>query len=136
MGVGIVSKQDVFGFSGAGLLTWLAASAFYTAFAEGLLEAAFWFYALNAFLATGAAAMVVHTVARIRQTSAHDRVVPAALFVLPGLTIGLLLITAGRPLMPAATDLSVARYALFLVATYGAVVAHAVEARLEQRQQA
>jgi hypothetical protein len=136
MGVRDVSKQDVIGFSGAGLLTWLAASAFYTAFAEGLLEAAFWFYALNAFLATGAAAMVFHTVARMRLTPAHERLVPAALFVLPGLTIGLLLITAGRPLLPAATDLSLARYALFLFAAYGAVVAHAIEAHLEQRQSA
>jgi hypothetical protein len=131
-----VSKQDVIGFSGAGLLTWLAASAFYTAFAEGLLEAAFWFYALNAFLATGAAAMVFHTVARMRQTPAHERLVPAALFVLPGLTVGLLLITAGRPLLPAATDLSLARYALFLFAAYGAVVAHAIETRLEMRKSA
>lgn len=129
-----MSKQDIIGFSGAGLLTGLVASAFYAAFAEGMLEAAFWFYALNAFLATGASVAAFLAVARVRHTSHHDRAVPAALFVLPALTAGLLIITLGRPLLPQASDASLARYALFLGAAYAGVAAHAIEAKLDKRR--
>ena len=128
-----VSKQDVIGFSGAGLLTWLVASAFYAAFGEGLLETAFWFYALNAFMATGAASLAFQSVVRVRHTPRHDRLVPAMAFVLPGLTAGLLLLTLGRPLLAQASQASLGRYALFLFACYGAVNAHAFETRFERR---
>ena len=126
-----MSKQDLIGFSGAGLLIWLAASAFYAAFGEGLLEIAFWFYALNAFMATGAAALAFQTVVRLRHTPRRERLLPALAFTLSGLTAGVLLLTFGRPLLQEAHEGGLARYGLFLAACYGAVVAHAIEARFE-----
>jgi hypothetical protein len=46
-----VSKLDGLAFGGMGLAVWSAATLFYAAFGGGLLESAFWFYALNAFAA-------------------------------------------------------------------------------------
>jgi hypothetical protein len=128
-----VSKQDVIGFSIAGLLTWLTASAFYAAFGESLLETAFWFYALNAFMATGAASMAFQSVVRLRQTPRNARLLPALAFALPGLTAGALALTVGRPLLQDASAQSLTRYAIFLLACYGAVVAHGVETRFERQ---
>jgi hypothetical protein len=109
------------------------ASAFYAAFGEGLLETAFWFYALNAFMATGAASLAFQSVVRLRHTPRQDRLIPALAFVLPGLTAGMLLLTFGRPLLVQASPASLGRYALFLFACYGAVVAHALETRFERQ---
>lgn len=128
-----MSKQDVIGFSTAGLLTWLTASAFYAAFGEGLLETAFWFYALNAFMATGAAALAFQSVVRLRQTPRHARLQPALIFALPGLTAGMILLTLGRSLLEDASAQSLGRYAIFLFACYGAVVAHGFETRFDRQ---
>ena len=46
-----MSKRNVCILAGAGLGVWLAATLFYGAFGTELIERAFWFYALNAFLA-------------------------------------------------------------------------------------
>lgn len=132
-GVRDVSKQDVISFSAAGLLTWLMASAFYAAFGESLLETAFWFYALNAFMATGAAAMAFQSIIRIRQTPRNARLLPALTFALPGLVAGALALTMGRPLLEEASIQSLIRYAIFLAACYGAVVAHGFETRFERQ---
>lgn len=57
------SKEDSFYFALAGALVWGAATLFYAAFAGGLIERAFWFYALNAALATAALTFFFHVTA-------------------------------------------------------------------------
>src|SRR5215217_4917529 len=59
-GMRIVSKQDGMVFGVAGLLAWTAATAYYAAFGGALIERAFWFYAVNAFLAAGATGFLFH----------------------------------------------------------------------------
>ncbi len=127
-----MSKQDLIAFSSAGLLTWLAASAFYAAFGEGLLQIAFWFFALNAFMATGAAALVFVIVARLRRIPRRERLMPALAFALPGAAAALAVMTLGRPLLEQAQVAGLGRYTIFLLACYGAAFAHAVETRFER----
>ena len=59
-----MSKEDSLWFALAGAVVWGAATLFYAAFAGGLIEQAFWFYALNAALAAGAPAFSFHLPAR------------------------------------------------------------------------
>ena len=78
-----MSKLDVAIFAVAGLLAWLAATLFYAAYGGGLLEKAFWFYALNAFLAAAAVTLVFEVAARLRRIPRGRRLYPAMAFGLP-----------------------------------------------------
>jgi hypothetical protein len=126
-----VSKQDAFAYSGSGLLTWLLTSTAYAFVGQGLVESPFWFYALIAFLASGAAALTFLLVLRLRKTGLHDRLLPALAFTLPGLAAGWLLMLFGQPLLAQLPGADLGRYALFLFATYIVVVVHGFETRLD-----
>jgi uncharacterized membrane protein len=78
-----VSKLDVAIFGLAGLLAWLAATLFYAAYGGGLLEKAFWFYALNAFAAAAAVTLVFEVAARLRRIPRGRRLFPALAYGLP-----------------------------------------------------
>lgn len=122
-----MSKEDgaVFGF--AGLFAWMAASAFYLAFGAGLLEAAFWFYVLNAGLAAGGVVFVFLSVARIRRIPKGRRIAPALIFIAPGLICGATTLINFAGLCPGAQPASVGRYGAFLVFGYALMLASAME---------
>ncbi|MBC7670282.1 MAG: hypothetical protein H7236_17940 [Gemmatimonadaceae bacterium] len=109
-----MSKQDVIVFTGAGSLAWLAATLFYAAYGDGLLEKAFWFYALNAFGAAALATFVFQVTARLRRIPCGQRLFPALAFGLPILVGGDLVVVNFQQLM-SDDPVSLGRYGAFVV---------------------
>ena len=122
-----MSKQDGLIFGGAGLGAWLAATLFYAAFGGGVLESAFWFYAINAFLAAAFGTFVFHITARLRHVRHGRRLLPMLAFVAPGLLGGTLVIGQFHVLMPTADPVSIGRYGAFLAVLFTALAASAFE---------
>jgi hypothetical protein len=122
-----VSKQDGLIFGGAGLGAWLAATLFYAAFGGGLLETAFWFYAINAFLAAAFGTFVFHVTARLRHVRRGKRMLPMLAFVTPGLMGGALVIGQFNALMPFADPVSLGRYGAFMMVLFVALASSAFE---------
>ena len=122
-----MSKRDGLAFGGMGLAAWAAATLFYAAFGGGLLEDAFWFYALNAFAAAAAVTFCFQAVARLTRTPRRRRLFPMILFSTPGLVAGGLTVSRYAELMPAGDPVSVGRYGAFLAVTYLAVAASVFE---------
>ncbi|MBX3479843.1 MAG: hypothetical protein KF842_05550 [Caulobacter sp.] len=117
-----MSKEDGLAFVIAGAISWFAVTAFYGAFGGALLESSFWFYVLNAGLATGALLVAFCFTARLRRISRHRRFFPALAFFLPGLIGGLLAISNMDGLLPQLVAGSHGRYAGFMLAAYVAVI--------------
>lgn len=122
-----MSKQDVLVFGGAGLGAWLAATAFYAAFGAGVLESAFWFYALNAFAAAAFVTFVFQASARLRHIKRSKRMLPMLTFAAPGLMASAVVIGRFDLLMPASDPVSVGRYGAFLMVLFTALAASAFE---------
>ncbi|PIB93178.1 hypothetical protein [Caulobacter sp. FWC2] len=122
-----MSKLDGLAFGGAGLAAWSAATLFYAAFGGGLLESAFWFYAINAFAAAAAATFTFQAVARLTHTPRRRRLFAMILFSTPGLVAGGLVVSRYAEVMPAGDPVSVGRYGAFLVVLYVAVAASVFE---------
>lgn len=122
-----MSKQDGLVFGGAGLGAWLAATLFYAAFGGGVLESAFWFYAINAFLAAAFGTFVFHVTARLRHVRRGKRMLPMLAFITPGLIGSALVIGQFQNLMPTADPVSVGRYGAFLAVLFTALAASAFE---------
>lgn len=128
-----MSKGDVLAFGVSGLIIWAAATVFYAAFGAGLLESAFWFYALNAFLTAGALLFVFHAVARATRTWRRRRLQAALAFATPGL-IGSALALANFETAFAHLDpVSAGRYGAFMVVGYLAVFGSVLEPRPAQK---
>jgi hypothetical protein len=123
----VVSKEDGLAYGIAGAITWLAVTAFYGAFGGGLLESSFWFYALNAALATGALLVAFHITARLRRTPRGRRLFPALAFFLPGLIGGLLAFFNLHFVFPDLAAVSQGRYGAFLLVGYTALIALSLE---------
>ena len=115
-----MSKLDVAIFSLAGLLAWLAATLFYAAYGNGLLEQAFWFYALNAFAAAAAGAFVFQTTARLRRIPRSRRLYPAMAFGMPILA-GADLVLANFQKLMSDDPASLGRYGAFMLVLLVAV---------------
>lgn len=122
-----MSKQDGLVFGGAGLSAWIAATLFYAAFGGGVLESAFWFYAINAFLAAALGTFVFHVTARLRRVRRGRRMLPMLAFVTPGLVGSALVIGQFQTLMPASDPVSLGRYGAFLMVLFVALAASAFE---------
>ena len=122
-----MSKQDVMIFAAAGLATWLAVTGFYAAFGGVMIEAAFWFYALNGFAAAAAGSFAFHVVARLRRVPRRQRPYPALAFALPGLVGFNLVLGHIVALTPGAEPATLGRYGAFLVVLYVAIAASAFE---------
>ena len=122
-----MSKQDVLVFGSAGLGAWLAATAFYAAFGAGVLESAFWFYALNAFAAAAFVTFVFQAAARLRHIKRAKRMLPMLTFAAPGLMASAVVIGRFDLLMPASDPVSVGRYGAFLMVLFTALAASAFE---------
>lgn len=122
-----MSKLDGLAFGGTGLAAWSAATLFYAAFGGGLLESAFWFYALNAFAAAATVTFGFQAVARLTHTPRRRRLFPMLLFSTPGLVAGALLIARYGEIMPTSDPASIGRYGAFLAVTYVAVAASLFE---------
>ncbi|NBB16163.1 hypothetical protein GVN21_12415 [Caulobacter sp. SLTY] len=122
-----MSKGDAFAYGIAGAITWLAVTAFYGAFGGGILESSFWFYVLNAAMATGAMLVAFCFTARLRRTSRRKRFFPALAFFLPGLIGGLLAVFNLDTLFPELEAVSQGRYAAFLVVGYLALIGLSLE---------
>jgi hypothetical protein len=122
-----VSKLDGLAFGGTGLAAWSAATLFYAAFGGGLLESAFWFYALNAFAAAATVTFAFQAVARLTQTPRRRRLFPMILFSTPGLVAGALVVSRYAEVMPAGDPVSIGRYGAFLAVLYVAVAASVFE---------
>jgi hypothetical protein len=110
-----------------GLAAWSAATLFYAAFGGGLLESAFWFYALNAFAAAATVTFAFQAVARLTHTPRRRRLFPMILFSTPGLVAGALVIARYAEVMPTGDPVSIGRYGAFLAVTYVAVAASIFE---------
>jgi hypothetical protein len=122
-----VSKLDGLAFGGAGLAAWSAATLFYAAFGGGLLESAFWFYAINAFAAAAAVTFAFQAVARLTHTPRRRRPFAMILFSTPGLVAGGLVVSRYAEVMPTGDPVSIGRYGAFLVVLYVAVAASVLE---------
>jgi len=109
-----VSKLDAAIFGLAGLLAWLAATLFYAAYGGGLLEKAFWFYALNAFAAAATATFVFQVAARLRRIPRARRLFPALAFGLPILAGADLVLVHFQKLM-SDDPASLGRYGAFML---------------------
>lgn len=110
----IVSKLDVAIFAAAGLLAWLAATLFYAAYGGGLLEKAFWFYAVNAFAAAAATTFVFVLATRLRRIPRAARLFPALAFGLPILA-GADLVLANFEKLISDDPVSIGRYGAFIL---------------------
>lgn len=117
-----MSKEDALAFGIAGAISWLAVTAFYGAFGGALLESSFWFYVLNAGLATGAMLIAFCFTARLRRVSRQRRFFPALAFFLPGLIGGLLAVFNLDSLFPQLAAVSQGRYAGFMLVAYVALI--------------
>ncbi|WP_333586185.1 DUF5367 family protein [Phenylobacterium sp.] len=122
-----MSKQDYVWFSLSGVLVWAAVTAFYAAFAPGLIETAFWFYALNAGLVVGATLFFFHLTARLRRLKRRGWLLAAGAFALPGLAGAALVLAFFQQVMPGSAPESLGRYGAFVVVAYGALLALALE---------
>ncbi|KSB88369.1 hypothetical protein AS593_02895 [Caulobacter vibrioides] len=122
-----MSKRNVFILAGTGLGAWLAATLFYGAFGSGLIERAFWFYALNAFLAAALVTFAFQAVARLLRIPRDRRLYPAMAFALPGAAAANLILLGLVPLAPGAEPSSLGRYLAFLVVLYISIGASVFE---------
>lgn len=122
-----MSKEDSFYFALAGALVWSAATLFYAAFAGGLIERAFWFYALNAALATAALTFFFHVTARLRHLPARRRPLAALTFAAPGVLGATVVILNFQALMSGLPPESLGRYGAFVVVAYSALLALCLE---------
>lgn len=122
-----MSKGDSFYFALAGSLVWGAATLFYAAFAGGLIERAFWFYALNAALATAALTFFFHITARLRHLPARRRPLAALTFSAPGVLGSTVVILNFQALMGGLPPESLGRYGAFVVVAYSALLALCLE---------
>ena len=123
-----MSKLDGLAFGGTGLAAWSAATLFYAAFGGGVLESAFWFYALNAFAAAAAVTFAFQAVARLTHTPRRRRLMPMILYSTPGLVGGALVVSRYAEVMPGSPDpVSIGRYGAFMVVLYVAVAASIFE---------
>ena len=121
-----MSKLDVAIFSVTGLLAWLAATLFYAAYGGGLLEKAFWFYALNAFAAAAAVTFVFQAAARLRRIPRGRRLFPALAFGMPILAGADLVVGHFQRLM-SDDPVSQGRYGAFMLVVLVAVGASIFE---------
>lgn len=121
-----MSKLDAAIFTFAGLLAWLAATLFYAAYGGGLLEKAFWFYALNAFAAAAAVTFVFQAAARLRRIPRARRLFPALAFALPVL-VGAELVLANFQRLMSDDPASLGRYGAFMLVLLVAVGASVFE---------
>ena len=120
-----MTKQDGLWFGMSGAVVWAAASLFYLAFARGVIEHAFWIYALNAALVAGALLLFFEIIVRLRPAAPRR---PAALaFGAPGLVGGVLLAAGLANLAPSFSAASPGRYAALLLVAYGVLIALAFE---------
>lgn len=122
-----MSKLDGLAFGGTGLVAWSLATLFYAAFGGGVLESAFWFYALNAFAAAAAVTFAFQAVARLTRTPRRRRLFPMLMFSTPGLVAGALVVSRYAEVMPTTDPVSAGRYGAFLVVLYVAVAASVFE---------
>lgn len=126
-----MSKQDGLVYGVAGLLAWTAATAYYAAFGGALLERAFWFYAVNAFLAGGATTFLFHAAVSLARTPQRRRPLMAAVFTAPGLVLGGALLAFLTDVFPHMQPVSVGRYGAFMFVGYALVVAAAFERKIK-----
>ena len=122
-----MSKLDGLAFGGTGLVAWSVATLFYAAFGGGVLESAFWFYALNAFAAAAAVTFAFQAVARLTHTPRRHRLFAMLMFSTPGLVAGALVVSRYAEVMPTPDPVSAGRYGAFLVVLYVAVAASIFE---------
>jgi hypothetical protein len=121
-----VSKLDAAIFGLAGLLAWLAATLFYAAYGNGLIEQAFWFYALNAFAAAAAVTFVFQATARLRRIPRGRRLFPALAYGMPILA-GADLVLANFQKLMSDDPASQGRYGAFMLVLLFAVGASVFE---------
>lgn len=127
-----MSKQDGLVFGLAGLVIWAAATAYYVAFGPQLLESAFWFYAANAFLAAVGVTLVFHGAVRLRRLVRRKYPLALALFVAPGLALGVLTALKLTDLLPDLDPVSIGRYGAFMVVCIATVAVTAFERRAKR----
>jgi hypothetical protein len=119
-----VSRQDALWFGSSGALVWGAASLFYLAFAQGVIERDFWIYAMNAGLVAVALVLLFEIVIRLRAAPPGLRPRAALTFSAPGVAGAILLAANLSRLAPQASP---GRYVALLLVAYRILIALAVE---------
>jgi hypothetical protein len=127
VGVGGVSKGDGIAFGAAGVAAWMLATAFYVAFGGSLLERAFWFYALNAFLIAAGYGLLFVAVARLRRVPCRRRSLPALVFAAPGVVGAAVVLSNFGQLFPDLSPASLGRYGAYLFVGFAALTLLALE---------
>ncbi|MCF8506636.1 MAG: DUF5367 family protein [Caulobacter sp.] len=110
-----MSKEDGLTFGLAGVLAFLVSTGWYAAFGTGLLEKAFWFYAMNAFLVGGVVVFLFHVASRVRRLQRRNRLLAAAIFAAPGLIGAGIMLALFRDIFPTWDPVSLGRYAAFIL---------------------
>lgn len=111
----VVSKEDGLTFGLAGLVAFLVSTSWYAAFGAGLLEKAFWFYAVNAFLVGGAVVFLFHVTTRLRRLPRRKRLLAAAIFAAPGLIGAGVMLALFKDIFPEWDPVSLGRYGAFIL---------------------
>ena len=122
-----MSKQDAFWFGIVGAVVWTAATLFYAAFARGVIEQAFWFYALNAALVAAATAMFFHLTARLRHLPKRMRITAALVYAAPGLAGAAALLLNFAKFLPHLPPASLGRYGALVLVAYALLITLAAE---------
>lgn len=125
----VVSKEDGLAFGLAGLAAFVVSTTWYAAFGAGLLEQAFWFYAVNAVLVGGAAVFLFHVATRLRRLPRRKRLLAAAIFAAPGLIGGTVMLAKFRDIFPDWAPVSLGRYGAFLLFGYALLALAALQTR-------
>ncbi|CAN1524529.1 Uncharacterised protein family YnzE [Caulobacteraceae bacterium] len=111
----VVSKEDGLTFGLGGLVAFLISTGWYAAFGSGLLEKAFWFYAVNAFIVGGVVVFLFHVASRLRRLQRRNRVMAAAIFAAPGLIGAGIMLALFKDIFPGWDPASLGRYAAFIL---------------------
>ena len=105
----------------------MLATAFYAAFGGSLLESAFWFYALNAFLIAAGYGLLFVAVARLRRVPCRKRGLPALVFAAPGVIGAAVVLSNFGQLFPDFSPASLGRYGAYLFVGFAALTLLALE---------
>src|SRR3569623_1980347 len=127
VGVSSVFLGDGIAFGATGVAAWLLVTAFYAAFGGALLESAFWFYALNAFLIAAGYGLLFVVVAKLRRVPCRKRGLPALVFALPGVVGTAWVISNFGQLFPGLGHASLGRYGAYLFVGFAALTLLALE---------
>lgn len=113
-------------FALAGAIAWTGSTLFYAAFGAGMIERAFWFYAVNAVVTGVVLTVLFHALTKALRVDRHAMLAPALAFAAPGLLLSIALAPGALSLFANAEPETAGRYGAYLFFAYMVVLAAAV----------